>query len=171
MVTFESNTSTEGGFVSDSEGEEELQEAIRRSQVAEESDSGQLTRATALSQPRCHLIDLIYRHSVDYWFVNLRFVYKLNTKTSYSWLNKPKTLKLNAKTRRLCPPEPPLRCLWQNGNHRRLPHNVLPLECKQNDVTFIWNYVEEHAILYYPVAFQDTNGMTYSYSHHAPQRR
>ena len=28
---FESDTSTEGGFVSDSEGEEELQEAIRRS--------------------------------------------------------------------------------------------------------------------------------------------
>ena len=47
---FESDTSTEGGFVSDSEGEEELQEAIRRSLVAEESDSGQLTRATALSQ-------------------------------------------------------------------------------------------------------------------------
>ena len=45
---FESDTSTEGGFVSDSEGEEELQEAIRRSLVAEESDSGQLTRATTL---------------------------------------------------------------------------------------------------------------------------
>ena len=40
----------------------------------------------------------IYRHFVDYRFVNLRFVYKLNTKTSDSWLTKPKTLKLNAKT-------------------------------------------------------------------------
>ena len=32
---------------------------------------------------------------------------QLNTKTSYSWLTKPKTPKLNAKTGRLCPPEPP----------------------------------------------------------------
>ena len=46
----ESDTSTEGGFVSDSDGEEELQEAIRRSLVAEESDSGQLTWATTLSR-------------------------------------------------------------------------------------------------------------------------
>ena len=40
----------------------------------------------------------IYRHFVDYRFVDLQFVYKLNTKTLYSWLTKPKTLKLNAKT-------------------------------------------------------------------------
>ena len=50
---------------------------------------------------------VIYRHFVDYRFVDLRFVYKLNTKTSYSWLTKPKTPKLNAKTGGLCPPEPP----------------------------------------------------------------
>ena len=34
----------------------------------------------------------IYKHFVDYRFVDLRFVYKLNTKTLYSWLTKPKTL-------------------------------------------------------------------------------
>ena len=45
----------------------------------------------------------IYRHFIDYWFI-----YKLNTKTSYSWLTKPKTLKLNAKTGGGgLPPEPP----------------------------------------------------------------
>ena len=49
----------------------------------------------------------IYKHFVDYRFVNLRFVYKLNTKPSYSWLAKPKTLKLNAKTGGALPPEPP----------------------------------------------------------------
>ena len=45
----------------------------------------------------------IYRHFIDYWFI-----YKLNTKTSYSWLTKPKTLKLNAKTGGgVCPQNPP----------------------------------------------------------------
>ena len=38
------------------------------------------------------VVSMIYSH-----FVNYRFVYTLNTKT-YSWLTKPKTLKLNAKT-------------------------------------------------------------------------
>ena len=50
--------------------------------------------------------EVIYRHFVDYRFVDMRFVYKLNTKISDSWLTKPKTLKLiiNAKTGGLCPP-------------------------------------------------------------------
>ena len=51
--------------------------------------------------------DGIYRHFVDNQFVDLRFVYKLNTKTSYSWLTKPKTLKLNAKTGGSTPQNPP----------------------------------------------------------------
>ena len=42
---------------------------------------------------------MIYRHLVD-----LRFVYKLNTKKSYSWLTKPKTLKLKLGG---VPPRPP----------------------------------------------------------------
>ena len=58
---------------------------------------------------------LIYSHFVDYRFVNLQFVYILNTKTSYSWFTKPKTLKLKAKTGGSAPPpppEPPVNCLW-----------------------------------------------------------
>ena len=46
-------------------------------------------------------------------FIDYRFVYTLNTKTLYSWLTIPKTLKLNAKTGGFAPPEPsPLNCLW-----------------------------------------------------------
>ena len=58
--------------------------------------------------------NLIYRHFkfVDYQFVDLRFVYKLNTKTSYSWLTKPKTLKLNAKTGGSAPRTPSAVCGW-----------------------------------------------------------
>ena len=57
------------------------------------------------------LMQVIYKHFVNYRFVDLRFVYKLNTKTSYSWLTKPKTLKLNAKTGGSAP-RTPLSCLW-----------------------------------------------------------
>ena len=54
----------------------------------------------------------LYTRFVDCCLVDSRFVYTLNTKTSYSWLTKPKTPKLNAKTGGLCPPEPLLNCLW-----------------------------------------------------------
>ena len=54
----------------------------------------------------------IYSIFVDYRFVDSRFVYTLNTKTLYSRFTKHQTLKLNAKTGGLCPPEPPLNCLW-----------------------------------------------------------
>ena len=51
--------------------------------------------AVWLSHTHCVLWAVILRdlpwHFVDYRFVDLRFVYKLNTKTSYSWLTKPKT--------------------------------------------------------------------------------
>ena len=49
----------------------------------------------------------LYTRFVDCRLVDSRFVYTLNTKTSHSWLTKPKTPKLNAKTGGLCPPEPP----------------------------------------------------------------
>ena len=50
----------------------------------------------------------LYTRFVDCRLVNSRFVYTLNTKTSYSQLTKPQTLKLNAKTGGLCPSEPQL---------------------------------------------------------------
>lgn len=40
----------------------------------------------------------------DSCFVDLRFIYTLNTKTLYYWLTKPQILKLNAKTEGLCSP-------------------------------------------------------------------
>ena len=49
----------------------------------------------------------LYTRFINCHLVDSRFVYTLNTKTSYSRLTKPKTLKLNAKTGGLCPPEPP----------------------------------------------------------------
>ena len=35
----------------------------------------------------------------------------------------------------------------EHKNHKRLPHNTLPYECKEHVVTFLQNYAEEHAIL------------------------
>ena len=34
-----------------------------------------------------------------------------------------------------------------HGNHKRLPHNTLPLEAAKHVLTFLQNYAEEHAIL------------------------
>ena len=53
----------------------------------------------------------LYTQFVDCRLVDSRFIYTLNTKTSYSWLTKPKTPKLNAKTGGSAP-RTPLNCLW-----------------------------------------------------------
>ena len=50
---------------------------------------------------------MLYSLFINYRFVDSRFVYTLNTETLYSWLTKPQTQKLKAKTRRAPPPEPP----------------------------------------------------------------
>ena len=56
------------------------------------------SRSCSLTNSSLSCLFLIYSLFVNYQLVNLRFVYTLNTKTSYSRLTKPKTLKLNAKT-------------------------------------------------------------------------
>ena len=49
----------------------------------------------------------LYTQFIDCRLVDLRFVYTLNTKISYSRLTNSQTLKLNVKTGRLCSPERP----------------------------------------------------------------
>ena len=58
-------------------------------------------------QPVVTVLRAHYTWFVDCRLVDLRFVYTLNTKTSYSWLTKPKTPKLNAKTGGQSPQNPP----------------------------------------------------------------
>ena len=66
-----------------------------------------VSRLLALVRPRYTCITVCYRlWSVYYWFVDSQFVvsqfiYTLSTKTSYSQLTKPQTLKLNAKPPKL----------------------------------------------------------------------
>ena len=88
-----------------------------------------------------HVMQMLYTRFVDCRLVDSRFVYTLNTKTSYSWLTKPQTPKLNAKTGGSAPQNPPklfaagykqLKCInsRQIGSRqigcRRTGHNPHP---------------------------------------------
>ena len=72
----------------------------------------------------------IYSDFVDYRFIDLWFVCTLNTRTLYSWLTKPKTLKLNAKSGSGAPqnPPPPTICGWHARWHNFSFHCYLCMD-------------------------------------------